>query len=159
MKPYVQYSEEIANEICETLATSTKGIKRLCEENSHFPAVANVYKWIIAHPEFRDNYARAKALQIECLVDEALERAFDASRDTYQDEKGNDRCDHEWVQRSRLVVDTIKWLSSKLAPKIYGDKIHIEKNDPSADEDLVRAKLIAAQLQGDDNGRSDEPKS
>jgi hypothetical protein len=33
----------------------------------------------------------------------------------------------EHVQRSRLRVDTLKWIMGKLAPKKYGDKIEVEQ--------------------------------
>lgn len=152
-KEYVTYSQEIADEICSELATSTKGIKKLCGENKHWPVVANVYKWLHMHPDFRDKYARAKAYQVELLVEEALEIAYDGSHDTYLDEKERTRCDHEWVSRSRLKVDTIKWFASKLAPKIYGDKLHVESTDPNNDPDLLKAKTNASLLMSDRHGR------
>ena len=33
--------------------------------------------------------------------------------------------DKEWTNRSRLRVDTRKWIASKLKPKKYGDKIDV----------------------------------
>lgn len=160
MKENVPYSQEIANEICLKLATSTKGIKRLCEENPNWPNKSNIYKWCFEHKEFRDQYARAKALQSEWLVEEALEIAYDGSEDTIIDEKGRIRMDSEWVQRSRLKVDTIKWFASKLAPRIYGDRIQIDK-EPSEDTDIIRARALAAKLTEANNthGRSDETTS
>ena len=117
------YSEQIAQEICHAIASSTKGIGRLCKENAHWPDRSQIYRWCFMHASFRDLYAHAKAMQVDWLVEEALEIAYDGSGDTYIDEKsGNERCDNEWVARSRLKVDTIKWYASKLAPKIYGDK-------------------------------------
>ena len=44
-------------------------------------------------------------------------------RSTLVDGEGNERTNHEAIQRSRLKVDTRKWAMSKLAPKKYGDKI------------------------------------
>src|SRR5262249_54063811 len=35
---------------------------------------------------------------------------------------GRDRL-HENIQRSRLRVDTMKWMASKLAPRKYGDRV------------------------------------
>ncbi len=34
--------------------------------------------------------------------------------------------DHEHIHRSRLRVDTPKWVLAKALPKIYGDKIQTE---------------------------------
>lgn len=122
MKPCITYNQEIADEICDVVSTHPCGLKKLCAQNPHWPTEANIYRWMFRHESFRQQYARAKANQVECLVNEALDTARDGSLDTYIDEKGNERCDHEWVNRSRLKVDTIKWFASKLAPKLYGDK-------------------------------------
>jgi hypothetical protein len=31
--------------------------------------------------------------------------------------------DHDHIQRSRLRVDTRKWLLSEMSPKVYGDRL------------------------------------
>jgi len=120
------YTPELAEEICQAIASDSKGLRRLCEENEHWPARANIYKWFKKHPEFRDNYMQSKESQIEALVDEVLEIADDTSNDTIikVDEQGNKRavCNSEWINRSRLRIDTRKWLAAKLCPRIYGDK-------------------------------------
>ncbi len=59
-------------------------------------------------------------------ADEALEIADDGSND-WMKRQGEDGevhviYDHEHIQRSRLRVDTRKWLLSKVLPKVYGDK-------------------------------------
>lgn len=163
MKDSVQYSEELANEILDTIASAEVGIRKLCAANPHWPTAKTIMAWKRSHSEFGERYARAKQDQIELIIDDVLEISDDRSRDVIikQDKDGNDYevCNHEFIQRSRVRIDTRKWLAAKLLPKLYGDKIQIDKNDPSTDEDLIRAKLIASQLQGEDNGRSDEPKS
>ena len=49
--------------------------------------------------------------------------AWDNSRDTIKREGKADLCNHEWINRSRLKVDTLKFLMAKLHPKRYGDKL------------------------------------
>lgn len=122
------YNKELGDEICKAIATSKHGLRKLCKDNPHWPRKTTIYRWAFDNAEFRDQYARAKAFQVEWLVESALEIAEDGTRDTYTDEKGTKRCDNEWIARSRLRVDTIKWLSSKLAPKLYGDKIENTHN-------------------------------
>jgi hypothetical protein len=139
MKKQVRYNDRIANEIVRAISTSAKGIKRLCKENSHWPSHVAIYNWCFENEEFLSRYARAKAFQAEWLVEEALEIAYDGSGDTYIDEKGNQRLDNEWVQRSRLKVDTIKWVASKLAPKLYGTS-NIKQNEQ--DQESLIEKVI-----------------
>jgi hypothetical protein len=87
------------------------------------PDKATVFRWLAARQEFRDQYARAREAQADYWAEEIVEIADDGSSDTYTDDNGNVRTDQEVIGRSRLRVDTRKWLMSKLAPKKYGDKI------------------------------------
>jgi hypothetical protein len=47
----------------------------------------------------------------------------DGSKDVRVSPEGRETVDYEIVQRSKLKVDSRKWLLSKLLPKVYGDKI------------------------------------
>ena len=64
------------------------------------------------------------------MADELLEIADDGRNDRIADEDGNERTDHDVIARSRLRVDTRKWLLSKALPKIYGDKVQNEHSGP-----------------------------
>jgi len=133
------YNQEIAHEICEIIANTSKGLKKLSAENEHWPDSTTIRRWIQANEEFCRQYARAKLLQADYMAEEILEISDDGSNDFMADKDGNQRLDGEHVQRSRLRVDTRKWLAAKLAPKIYGDKQ--ETNHGVADGSLMK-KLI-----------------
>jgi hypothetical protein len=137
IKQYTPYSEKIAEEICVSVATTSSGLKRLCAENPHWPRHVNIYKWCHEREDFRSRYARAKAAQIEWLVEEALDIAYDNSSDTLTDSRGNKKCNNEWVQRSKLKVDTIKWIACKLSPKLYGEKSKVDELSESVLEKLI----------------------
>ena len=55
--------------------------------------------------------------------EEILSIAWDNSKDTIKREGKPDLCNHEWIGRSRLKVDTLKFLMAKLYPKRYGDRL------------------------------------
>ena len=74
-------------------------------------------------PAFSEQYARAREAQADKLAEEALQIADDGRSDTYVDGDVNVKTDTEVIQRSKLRVDTRKWLASKMAPKKYGDKV------------------------------------
>lgn len=120
------YTTELAAEICDAVACSQKGLKRLCEENPHWPDKSTIIRWRFQNTEFYDQYARAKDFQVECAGDELLEIADDGSNDYMLNKDGNEVIDHEHVRRSILRVDTRKWLLSKLLPKKYGDRVQTE---------------------------------
>ena len=73
---------ELAEEICNAVSCSSKGIKQLCKEYEHWPSHDTIYRWLAMEKEFSDLYARAKRLQIEVIVDEILEIADDTSNDS-----------------------------------------------------------------------------
>ncbi len=79
-------------------------------------------RWINKHPDFGAQYARAKVFQVEAIVDEILDIADDTSHDSVVNEDGKVIYDHEHINRSRLRIDTRKWLAAKLCPRLYGDK-------------------------------------
>lgn len=86
-----------------------------------------VHEWIVNnHEGFTSQYTRAKDAGIEALSEELFDIADDGRNDTYTDEQGNVRTDHDVIARSRLRVDTRKWYLSKIAPKKYGDKQVVE---------------------------------
>jgi len=114
------YTLELAHEICEVVATTSKGIKVLCNENKHWPSHDTIYRWLKHYKEFSDLYARAKRQQVEVIIDEILTIADDSSNDTYVNDDGKLVIDHEHINRARLRVDTRKWIAAKLAPRLYG---------------------------------------
>jgi len=83
-------------------------------------------RWLLNNKEFQDKYAQAREAQADYLLEELLDIADDKSGDTYEDAKGNIKVDHENINRSRLRVDTRKWVIAKLAPKKYGDRVALD---------------------------------
>lgn len=120
-----KYTEELADKICKAIAESSKGLVKLCKDNSDFPNPDTVYEWLKVKEGFSDKYARAREDQADFLADEIIEIADDSSNDTITTEKFGDIENKEWVNRSKLRVDARKWKASKLAPKKYGDKVDV----------------------------------
>ena len=105
-----------------TLTSSSKGTKKLCAEHSHWPCQDTLFTWLKTDAEFSEQYALAKRAQVEVLVDEILAIADDSSQDILVNEEGKEIYDGERVARSRLRIDTRKWLACKLVPRVYGVK-------------------------------------
>src|SRR3990167_2608340 len=117
-----RYTSELATEICDAIAANSKGVKKLCAENPHWPNKDTIFTWIKNNSEFSDQYARAKAQQIEALVDEIIDIADNSTQDEIINDQGVRVCNSEFIARSRLRIDTRKWLAAKLCPRLYGDK-------------------------------------
>jgi len=95
--------------------------------------------WVRKDDSFALQYARAKEIAAELMADEILEIADDTSQDELfvdqEDASGKSAKrvqNSEFINRSRLRVDSRKWLLSKLLPKKYGDKLELsgDKDSP-----------------------------
>jgi hypothetical protein len=119
------YTKAIADAICAQLSEG-RSLRSICEDED-MPSQRAVYGWLSKHDEFVQQYARAREAQADYLFEECLEIADDASRDfiTSTDKNGAivKRPNYEHINRARLRVDTRKWMTGKLAPKKYGDKV------------------------------------
>lgn len=115
--------------VCAVVETCTKGIARICEAGDLI-SEAKFFALLAESEERKERYARAKDSQADIMVQEMLEIADDSSNDSIVDEDGNERINSEFVQRSKLRVDTRKWIASKLKPKKYGDKVQQEISGP-----------------------------
>jgi len=136
------YTQELADLICERVATSTFGLLRLCAIHDDMPEKITVNVWRRRYPEFAAQYAQAKLFQADLLAEEMLDIADDATNDWMEtfDDEGNEgwKFNGEHVQRSRLRIDTRKFLAAKLLPKQYGDK----PDDKKAEDKSVIEMLI-----------------
>jgi hypothetical protein len=122
------YSTRIAEIICLRIGDG-ESLRRICAE-SEMPSKTSVMRWLGANTEFRDQYARAREMQAEHWADEIIEIADDGTNDYVIKERGDgskfEAVDGEHINRSRLRVDTRKWLMARLAPKKYGDRVTTE---------------------------------
>lgn len=139
-----KYNEKIAALICDRVASHAWGLMRLCKEYDDLPDKDTINLWRSKHPEFSVQYAQAKLKQADLLADECLEIADDASCDVKYDKDGNEMINAEFVARSRLRIDTRKWLASKLLPKQYGNEAR--KEDSKESEASVLEKIITGEI-------------
>jgi hypothetical protein len=90
------------------------------------PAMQTFWRWLREIAAFREQYARAKQEAADALVEEMLDIADDATGDYAEDEQGRIRFNSENVQRSRLKIETRKWIASKLKPQRYGERLDLQ---------------------------------
>jgi hypothetical protein len=135
------YTPELAERICEVISESDRGLKTICKRNPDFPNKSTIMRWLTELPEFKDQYARAKELQAEFIADQILEIADNSEDDIRTDDNGKQYVDHDHINRSRLRVESRKWVASKLLPKKYGDKTTLDVN-PGEDSIRVINEII-----------------
>lgn len=126
-----KYSDKLAARICERLAEG-RSLREICGSDD-MPPESTVRQWVVDDREgFSAQYARAREAQADLMAEEILDIADNASND-WMERNGDDnegwQVNGEHIQRSRLRVDSRKWLMSKLKPKKYGDKVQ-HSGDP-----------------------------
>lgn len=106
----IVYSEELAIQICEAIASSTDSLEKVCRENPHFPTRKTIQMWKFRHPEFMAMYMCAKDAQSEAYVEEIFEIL-----------KG-DLSTKELIMAATLQINTRKWTTCRVLPRLHGNK-------------------------------------
>lgn len=122
------YTLELGERLCGELASGVS-MRTACKPDD-MPCAATVFGWMRKHPEFLDMYTRAKAEAADALVEEMMDISDDGTNDWMEIHDKDGECvgykvNGEHVQRSRLRVETRKWIAAKLKPKKYGDKVDV----------------------------------
>jgi hypothetical protein len=146
-----KFTEELAADICRRLAEG-ESLRHICLL-PEFPDRSTIIRWIQENESFRNQYAQARELQADYWADEIQDIANDGRNDWEIREcerTGKLRIviNAENVQRSRLRVDTLKWIMSKQAPKRYGDKIEVENTGKPSVGIVVTPEVLAALQEG-----------
>lgn len=122
--------EKVARGELVTTACKEKGITR-----------TTLHRWTESDDAFRDAYARARIDQAHAIAEDAIliadgedaaakariEAMVAAIQDADDDDKDRilSSLQSAAVQRDRIRVDTRKWMASKIAPRLYGDKLEL----------------------------------
>jgi hypothetical protein len=138
------YSLALAAEICRRLARGAT-LVAICRQE-RMPHYDTVLRWSREHDEFRRAYARAREDQAYYWADEVIDISDSAERDFRDGGDGAPAFDSEHVQRSRLRADNRKWLASKFAPKVFGEKLALEASGPGGGPIETKTTLDVSKL-------------
>lgn len=130
---------ELANAICEAIATTPRGLDYICKNTKGFPCAKTVHTWLTKDDNFLQSYLRARERQADLIFDECLEIADESGADAVVDEKtGAIKVDGEVIQRAKLRVDTRMRMAGKLSPKKYGESTQVKHADAEGNKiDMV----------------------
>jgi hypothetical protein len=130
------------------------------------PAVETFYRWMRTHPEFKEQYAGAKEDQADALAEEIIDISDDGTNDWMERENKDGQligweANGEHIQRSRLRVDSRKWLASKMKPRMFGDAATVKSQqlngkgepiDPTPGPNIYLAAALEAVKKSEGNG-------
>jgi hypothetical protein len=118
----------VADEVCDRISKG-ETLSQVCRSPG-MPPKTTVLRWVMDDRDgLSDRYAHARELLLEHWSEEILDISDDGSNDWMERESRNGTItvvDRECTERSKLRVDTRKWLLSKLAHRKYGDKVTSE---------------------------------
>lgn len=94
--------------LAEITTSSTANLRDACKRQGI--AAPTFMDWVDKDEELAERYARAKEAQTELMVNEMVSISDDPSLD---------------ANSKRVMIDTRKWIASKLKPKKYGDRLDL----------------------------------
>jgi hypothetical protein len=113
------YAVQQVTEIQDQLLTEIiagRSLRQVCKDEG-MPHFTTVLRWVADCPNFAIKYTRARVAQADTLFDrmEEVEEAVSAgTMDSHA---------------ARVVLDSMRWRASKLAPKVYGDRLDVSVTD------------------------------
>lgn len=117
----------------------SQGIAEIGRDDT-MPDASTIFRWLAKDDDFCDRYTRAKAISADHMEEDMLDIADNGENDWMErnDSEGENigwQVNGEHIQRSRLRIETRKWLMSKLKPKKYGDKLVTENKNTNVNID------------------------
>ncbi len=141
------YSLDFAKKICDVIARTPKGVRRICKDNPWMPDYSTIKDWDDKKPEFSALYTDAKKKQVSEYAAQTLDIADEAQElaQVYIDAKSASAL----VNAAKLRCDVRHWYAGKLAPRIYGAKAEeLPKEEPETLSDEQKFKRIQEIMAG-----------
>jgi hypothetical protein len=123
------YSTHIAMVICMRIAEG-ESLREIVKTEG-MPVQSAVYEWLLRHPEFAEQYTRAREEQADTLADEIIAIADEQPEIiAVTDKKTGALIEHKldgaFLQWQKNRIEARKWTAMKLKPKKYGDRVAVE---------------------------------
>lgn len=157
-----KYTTPLADRICRRLVAHNGSLVSMLQRDAKLPSPATVWRWMDAHPKFREQITRAKEQQAERMQGEAFEDLTELIADTVGDDlaagirptldsQGNVvlPVDSKLLgvlvtQRTNAFNAAVK-LAGQMAPRVYGPKMELtHATDDDLAERLDRLQQVAA---------------
>jgi len=151
------FSQELADAICDAVASQPYGLEVVCADNPGFPSPRTIDRWQAQHPDFCLSLARARDARSDLLLDQGLEIADKGNEDFRLELRAGEYkvvVDQEAIARSRLRVETRHKTAAMLSPKKYGNRLAVEHSgsinftDKSEEElvDMLREMIATGRV-------------
>ena len=114
---FVAYQDKsaIMDRIMAELETG-RSLVQVCKDDG-MPDRETVSRWMRDEPAYAAKYAYARAMQADTLFSEMADVENKVQAGTMDS------------HAARVVLDSMRWRASKLAPKVYGDRLDVQVSD------------------------------
>ncbi len=140
---HVYLTDGIWSVILDRIAAG-ESLNKICS-TVDMPGRKAVFERIGKDTTAMQQYNLALSLRADTHAEELLTISDDGTNDTYVDDEGNRRVDTDVIARSKLRVDTRKWIISRMDPKRYGDRQTIDLVTPPMTDEERRLRLAELQ--------------
>jgi len=146
------FTKNLSDVICVRIAEGES--MRSISRDESMPAMKTLFRWLREKPEFRQQYEIAKEESADVHAEDIIYISdHEASSPVMVDGiplmidgKQVYAVDSASVAHARLRIDARKWVSSKLKPKKYGERLHSEHSGH------VGLGSVLSDLDGQDDG-------
>jgi len=156
----------MADRICDRLVDG-RALRSICLDED-VVSFGIVVRWINTIPEFFEQYARARAVQVDVIFDEMhhiADTPVCGAKTIRKDDGKIETIEADMIEHRRLQIETRKWMLGKLAPKKYGIKADINLTASIAkynaddlkdmsDDDIERVQSLLQRLAGPGEGEA-----
>ena len=128
-RPEFEWTEKVSQEILARLMGG-ETVSEICgpDRDDFIPSERTFYKRLAADKDFAQEYARARQIQAHREFEEIRQIADMATVE-----------DHSVA---RLRIDARKWRASKMAPKVYGDKLELSGNEDAPLVHRIERRIV-----------------
>lgn len=137
--------KRILDTVCERLSNG-EALRKVLKKDG-MPTMATFISWVDNDDKKLNQYIHAREAREDFIFEEILDIADETKNDISVISLGDnvevEKVNNEAIQRSRLRVDTRKWMLGKMNSTKYGDKIHQE----------LSGEVKTGALTGDDEKR------
>lgn len=135
-----QEIETIFNQICLEITLDGVSLRNVLKGEG-MPDAVTFYKWLDEDDNKIKQYAGACARRADSIFEDIMIIADDQENDIIEVD-GKEITNHNVINRSRLRVDSRKWILSKMNPKKYGDKVDLTSGGKKISNPIYQVREV-----------------
>jgi hypothetical protein len=139
------FNQELADYICEVVATNPDGIMRLCKKFPRMPNHDTIAQWRLKYPSFSERYLAAREQQVHLLFESAIDDVQSIENYEYTNPNNGATCvDPGIVAMKKAIANQKTHHASRIRPKDYA--ANKSEDTSNANDSLNKIKAIVNEL-------------